>query len=69
VLLADPNLAALPDDLRQTAAEILLDGELGEERRMISIHTVEVVGHFEDDMQLKNGSIETVAAHVEYLVR
>lgn len=69
VLLADHELAALPESLRETAVEVLLDGELGEERRMMSIHSVDVVGEFEEEMQRRSSSIETLAAHVRSFVR
>lgn len=69
VLLADRGIAALPEDLRQTATELLLDGELGEERRMVSIHTVDVVGEFEGDMQRKSSRISCLSAHIQSLTR
>lgn len=69
VLLADRGVAALPEDLRQTAAEVLLDGELGEERRMVSIHTVDVVDEFDAEKQRKSSCISDLAAHVQSLVR
>lgn len=67
VLLADVNLTALPEGLRQTAGEVLLDGELGEERRMAFVRGVDIVGRFEVDMERKSSPIATLALHVEPL--
>jgi len=68
VLLADRNLAALSEDHQQTAAVILLDGELGEERRMAIVHSVDIVGQFEDDMKRKSSAIVSLAAHVQSFI-
>ncbi len=64
VSIADRNLAALPESLRQTAAEVLLDGELGEEGRIALIHSVEVVAEFDEQMQQKSSSIESLGKHL-----
>lgn len=69
VLLADRGIASLPVELQQTATELVLDGELGEERRMVSIHTVDVVGAFEGEMQRKSSRISCLAAHIKSLTR
>jgi hypothetical protein len=69
LLLAEQNMAALPKSLQQTAAEVLLDGELGEEVRMETIHSVEIVAQFNDDLQHKSSPIEFLAKHLHSLVR
>jgi hypothetical protein len=69
VLLEDQNLAALPEELQQTGAEVLLDGELGEERRIALIHNVEVVAQLADDVERKRSPIASLAAHLQSLAR
>lgn len=69
VLLADRGIAALPVDLRQTATELLLDGELGEERRMVSIRSVDVVVEFKGEMQRKSSRISCLDDHIQSLTR
>jgi hypothetical protein len=69
VLLADRGIANLPSDLGQTAIDILLEGELGEERRMQLINIVELFDEFEEDMHHKSRPISSLAGHIQSLIK
>lgn len=67
IILEDRMLIELPENLQQTAVEILLDGELGEEKRMTLISSIEVVSELDNAMQTKSTSIEYLARHINSL--
>jgi hypothetical protein len=64
IIIKAPDVEALNVDHRVTAAEIVLDGILGEEVRMNKIDTIEVVSEFEKVHQSKAGKIQYLAAHL-----
>jgi hypothetical protein len=67
ILLADLRLSALSKRLQQTAVEMLIDGELGEEQRMNVIHNVEVIAEFDDKLQQASSPIACLAQHLRSL--
>ncbi len=69
VSIADRNLAALPADLQQVAAEVLLDGELGEEGRMVLVHDIAVTAAFDNALQSKSNAIELLERHLRSVAR
>lgn len=50
-----------------TAAEILLDGVLGEEKRILAIAEIEIVPEFEDRYVNKSNDIKMLAEHMNKL--
>lgn len=53
---------------RQSAAEILLDGVLGEKTRILTISKIDVVSFFEEKYGNKGSSIKYLAEHIGKLV-
>ncbi len=64
IVVADASLARLPKKLQKAAIDVLLDGELGEERRMVLIHGAEIVSAFSTEMAHKSSPIESLSAHL-----
>jgi len=64
VLIADQQLSNLSAEQQRTAAEILLDAELGEEIRMTLVCEVEVQREFDDQTESKSTSIEHIREHL-----
>ncbi|MBL9037916.1 MAG: hypothetical protein JNG84_05305 [Archangium sp.] len=67
IILRAPELMGLEPDTRTTAAEILLDGMLGEAMRMQFIDVIDVVGEYEAAHAQKNNAIEHLPAHLAKL--
>jgi hypothetical protein len=69
LLLADQNIAVLTKPLQETAAEILIDGEIGEELRMQVIKKIDIVTQFDTVLQQKSSSIESLTAHLKAIAK
>lgn len=67
IVIDAPDLARLTEQERITAAEIVLDGELGEEARLSFISEVEVVVDPVDDDSVKTTPIAHVRDHLRRL--
>jgi len=68
LIIIAPEMANLSDKIRGAAAEIVVDGQLGEELRLEKIANIEIVYSFNDDLpQQKGSSIRDLAAHVNQL--
>ena len=68
MIIKAPELWQYSENSRQTAAAILIDGEIGEEKRLNWIETIEVVKEFEDNLRQKNNSINVLARHFNSLI-
>ena len=64
VLIADQQLSELPAEQQRTAAEILLDGELGEDLRMTAICEVDVQRELDNHNASAVTAIEHIREHV-----
>ncbi len=61
IIIKAPGLAKLDDKDRLTAAEITLDGVIGEEMRMETICEIDVVDDFEKSYQNKHNNIRDLS--------
>lgn len=64
VLIAHQQLSELPPEQQMTAAEILLDAELGEELRMTVVCEVEVQREFDGQTESTGTAIEHIREHL-----
>jgi len=69
VIIKAPELDHLDDSDRQVAAEILLDGLVGEEVRIQRICVIDVVETFEEPYQKKASEIKNLSDHIKSLKR
>jgi hypothetical protein len=69
IIIKAPGLQQLDESDRQTAAEILLDGLLGEEVRMQTICGIDVVEEFEKPYGDKAGNIKNISDHLRTLTK
>nr|WP_199081962.1 hypothetical protein [Pedobacter sp. ASV19] len=67
VIFKAPGLSTLSADERLTAAEIILDGILGEEFRILTIEEIEVVDDSEDQNTSKINDISILKKHLKQL--
>lgn len=67
IVMCIPGSTGLSDNLKLTAAEIVLDGELGEEARITLIKGIELVNEFEHDVVDKSNPIKDLASHLRAL--
>jgi hypothetical protein len=65
IIIKAPDIEVLNEDDKVAAAEIVLDGILGEEARLNKIDTIEVVSEFEKEYQSKASKIQYLAAHLK----
>jgi hypothetical protein len=65
IIIRAPNLNGLDDTDKLTAAEITLDGVLGEELRMQAICAIDVVEEFEEIYQNKASNIKSLLDHLK----
>ena len=63
IVIRMPDLGQLPEGMKYTAAEILLDGELGEEERIKRIIEIEIVDEFDDLLKSKTSSMKDFRQH------
>lgn len=69
IIIKAPDLKAFDDDAKILAAEILLDGVIGEERRIELIVGIEVVEEFELDHMAKSNDIKkSLSNHLDKLL-
>lgn len=68
IIMKAPFLMSLSDNLRKTAAEILLFGVLGEERYMELIGDIEIVIDFEEKYKGNKSAIKQLSQHLETLL-
>ncbi|PRY48074.1 hypothetical protein B0I27_1168 [Arcticibacter pallidicorallinus] len=66
-IIIKADLTELTTEEQITAAEILLDGVLGEEKRILTIAEIEVVTEFEEQYVNKGNDIKTLAEHITKL--
>jgi hypothetical protein len=67
IIIKTPGLQQLDESDKRTAAEILLDGVLGEEVRMQTICGIDVVEEFEKPYGDKAGDIKNLSDHLRAL--
>lgn len=60
IIIQTHDLAEFSEDDRLIACEILLDGILGEESRMLRICDIDTVDEFEDKYKMKGNNIKTL---------
>ncbi len=68
VVFEPPDLRNLPGVLRQDAAEIVLDGEIGEYLRIKHICDIEVVDKFDERLAGRDNSISVLRDHFRRIV-
>jgi len=69
VTILASNILGLSADLQDAAAEIVLDGELGEELRMRRIQDIEIVGELDRELLQKSTSIKLIRPQIESLTK
>jgi len=69
IIIKAPDLSRFDESDRITAAEILLDGILGEEVRIQSICGIDVVEAFEKPYQERAGNIKNLSSHLKTLIK
>jgi hypothetical protein len=67
IIIKDSLLSQLDQIDQLTAAEILLDGVLGEETRIEKIADIEVVKEFENSYSTKAGNVKNLLNHLEQI--
>jgi hypothetical protein len=68
VILQTRDLHGFSEDDKIVISEILLDGILGEERRMLFICGVDVTEEFEDSYKLKSSNIKSLSNQMKSLI-
>jgi len=68
IILAAAQMQHLSEESKHLAAEIVLDGLLGEQKRMELIDVIDVVRQFEDNHKGKAGSIVNLLKHLDKLI-
>jgi hypothetical protein len=68
IIVKASDLRQLDETNKQVAAEILLDGVLGEEVRMQTICEIDVVDEFEEPYRAKAGNIKNLPDHLKTLI-
>lgn len=68
IILQTDNLDGLSEDDKLVASEILLDGILGEEVRMLHISYIDVVKSFDDQYVNKSSDIKNLNNHLKTLL-
>ena len=69
IIKASYHLRSLSDDDQLMAAEIVLDGELGEEMRIQSICEIDIVGAFDTSQESNAGEIRGIANRLKKLLK
>ncbi|WP_131537265.1 hypothetical protein [Pedobacter nototheniae] len=64
IIIKAPNITNLNFDEQLSVSEILLDGVLGEELRMLSIADIDVVNDFEEEYKGKGSIIQVLKNHL-----
>lgn len=68
IILKAVNINGLGDDDKLMSAEILLDGIIGEELRMTTICSIDVVQEFEEGYRNKSSKIKNLSNHINSLL-
>jgi hypothetical protein len=63
VTIEAPNLSGQDDDFKNTATEIVLDGAIGEEDRLLQVHEIEVVDTLPDNVAARASPVGSLQAH------
>jgi len=69
VIIQAPQLNQMQDDDKLMVAEILLDGILGEEIRMLKISNIEIVNDFDLQYKGKESEIVNLGDHINKMIR
>lgn len=69
IIIKAPLLNQLDQSDKNAAAEILLDGIIGEEQRMRFICGIDVVEEFEKPYREKAGNIKNLSAHLKSFIK
>lgn len=64
MIVRAPNLATLPLDSRESAIDIVLDSEIGEERHIELIKSVQIVDDFDKEVDGKSSPISALLPHI-----
>lgn len=68
IVIKTPNLFVYDEQTRFFAVEIVLDAEIGEERRVEFIEGIDIVSDFDAELAQKNNPIEVLSSHFNKLV-
>ena len=68
IMIEAPEIRAIPSELHDTVGEILIDGEIGEARRIETIENIECVQEFDDEYKTKCKPIALLAGHLEHVL-
>ena len=68
IMIEAPEIRAIPSELHDTVGEILVDGEIGESRRIETIENIECVQEFDDEYKTKSKPIALLAGHLEHVL-
>ena len=69
IIIKASDLRQLDESDGQVAAEVLLDGVLGEEMRIQTICAIDVVEEFDKEYREKAGNIKNLPEHVKALIK
>jgi len=68
IIIQAPELSQYSEDFKYIAAAIVIDGEIGEEKRLNWIEGIEVVEEFDNDLREKSNSIDVLTKHFNGLI-
>lgn len=68
IIIRAPDLAELPEELQLIAAEILVEGEIGEAARLEHIESIVVVEEFDNELENQSDSILKLRDHFAQLI-
>jgi hypothetical protein len=63
-MIRAPNLEDVSLEIQHTAAEVLIEGEVGEASRMKYVDSILVVNQFEEELRDKSSSKRTLRKHL-----
>ncbi|MBL9024471.1 MAG: hypothetical protein JNL21_19910 [Myxococcales bacterium] len=63
ILIEEPNMGHAEEDMRVSAAIVVVDGLLGERERLLGIHTVDATVGLDPSVEAKASQIEHLADH------
>ncbi len=65
VTVCVPDFEQLPYGTMKDAVEIVLDGEIGEERRILLLKEIEIVESFDGEHASKSSPISVISHHLD----
>lgn len=68
VIIEAPETRTLPLELHDTVGEILIDGEIGEARRIETIENIQCVQILDEEYKPKSKPIELFAGHLKHIL-